>query len=129
MSARLTGLDQIDQPGVRVIANLGGTNQRFVESHIKHASVTIFPDNATVFDEIVAGRADVMITDASEVRLQVKRHPGVLCPVAAKEAFSFGEKAYLLPRGDTVWRDYVNQWLHIVKQDGSAAAVARRWLE
>ncbi len=129
MAARFTDLNAIDQPGVRVIANLGGTNQRFVEGHIKHASITIFPDNATVFEEIVAGRADVMITDGSEVRLQVKRHPGILCPVAAEQSFSFGEKAYLLPRADTVWRDYVNQWLHIVEHDGRAAAIERRWLE
>lgn len=129
MAARLTDLEAIDQPGVRVIANLGGTNQRFVESHIKRASITIFADNATVFDEIVAGRADVMITDASEVRLQVKRHPAVLCPVAAKELFMFGEKAYLLPRGDEVWREYVNQWLRIVQRDGSAALIAKHWLD
>ena len=129
MAARFTDLDAIDQPGVRVIANLGGTNQRFVERHIKRASITIFPDNATVFDEITAGRADVMITDGSEVRLQSKLHAGVLCPVAAKETFMFGEKAYLLPRSDAVWRAYVNQWLHIVNHDGSAAAIARHWLD
>jgi cyclohexadienyl dehydratase len=124
-----TDLAAIDQAGVRVIVNPGGTNQRFVAAHIKHASVTTFPDNAAIFDEIAANRADVMITDASEVRQQVKRHPGVLCPVAASTPFLFGEKAYLLPRGDPVWLEYVNQWLHLQLENGNFDVVAKRWLD
>jgi cyclohexadienyl dehydratase len=128
-ASQYVDLASIDRSGVRVIVNPGGTNQRFVTSHIKNASVTTFPDNAVIFDEIAARRADIMITDASEVRQQVKRHPGVLCPVAAKEPFLYGEKAYLLPRGDQVWLEYVNQWLHLQLENGNFAAIAKRWLD
>ena len=128
-ASRYTDLAAIDQSGVRVIVNPGGTNQRFVAAHIQDASVATFSDNATIFDEIVANRADVMITDASEVRQQVKRHPGVLCPVAASEPFLFGEKAYLLPRADPVWLEYVNQWLHLQLENGSFAAISKHWLD
>jgi cyclohexadienyl dehydratase len=129
LASRFVDLEAIDQPDVRVLVNPGGTNQVFDRVHLHRASVTVFPDNATIFDEIAAGRGDVMITDQSEVKLQVKRHPGVLCPISAKAAFSFGEKAYLLPQDDPTWQGYVNQWLHIQLENGNFAAVSKRWLD
>ncbi|MFM7750578.1 MAG: arogenate dehydratase, partial [Opitutaceae bacterium] len=52
------------------------------------------------FAEILAGRADVMVTDAVEVRLQVARQPG-LCGTRA-EPFTRFEKAWMFPRGAEV---------------------------
>ena len=50
------------------------TNERFVREHIRHARILVHADNRTVFDEIVAGHADVMITDDVEADLQALRH-------------------------------------------------------
>src|SRR5438067_696192 len=57
---RFTSIDAINQPGVRVIANPGSANEAFARAHFSRAAVTIHRDNATVFDELAAGRADVM---------------------------------------------------------------------
>ena len=46
---------------------------------------------------ILAGQADVMVTDASETLLQQKLNPG-LCSVHPDKPFQYGEKAWLLPR-------------------------------
>lgn len=127
LAPRFDSLEAIDQPGVRAIVNPGGTNQKFAQTYLKNATLITFPDNATIFDEIAAGRADVMITDASEVRQQVKRHSG-LCPVSAKEPFLFGEKAYLVPRDDAVWLEYVNQWLRIQAANGYLNQTLKRWV-
>jgi cyclohexadienyl dehydratase len=128
LAARFDSFEAIDQPGVRAVVNPGGTNQKFAQSHLKNATLATFPDNATIFDEIAANRADVMITDASEVRQQVKRHAGVLCQVSAKEPFLFGEKAYLVPRDDAVWLDYVNQWLRIQSANGVLTSTLKHWV-
>lgn len=66
----------IDRPGTRVIVNPGGTNERFARANIKRAEITIYADNVTIFDEIASGKADLMMTDASETRYQQKLHPG-----------------------------------------------------
>jgi cyclohexadienyl dehydratase len=92
---RFASLEQIDQPGVRVIVNPGGTNERFAREHLKHATVVLHPDNRTIFDEIVAGGADVMITDGVEVRLQERRHPELRG--TRTEPFTRAGKAMLLP--------------------------------
>ncbi len=62
-----------------------------------------YPDNVSIFKQILDGKANVMVTDASETLLQQKLNPG-LCSVHPDKPFQFGEKAYLLPRGDVVWQ-------------------------
>ena len=58
----------IDQPGVHVIVNPGGTNERFDRAHLQKATIIQWSDNATIFDALVEGKADLMITDAVETR-------------------------------------------------------------
>jgi cyclohexadienyl dehydratase len=120
-------LEDIDQPGVRVIVNPGGTNEQFARAHIKQATLTVHPDNTTIFDEIIAGRADVMMTDASETRYQAKIHPE-LCAVHPDKPFSFSEKAYALPRGDAEFKEYVDQWVHLATHDGTYAKDEQDWM-
>jgi cyclohexadienyl dehydratase len=116
----------IDWPETRVIVNPGGTNERFARDHFRRARVAVYPDNTTIFDEIVAGRADVMITDASETLLQQKLHPE-LCAIHPEAPFDSSEKAYLLPR-DSRWKAFVDRWLHRAIVGKEYAAIADRWL-
>jgi cyclohexadienyl dehydratase len=116
--ARFQTVEQIDQPGVRVVVNPGGTNEQFVNARLNQATIVRHPDNNTIFDEIIAGRADLMITDATETKWQSRQHPE-LCAVHPDQPFTFAEKAYLLPRGDAVLQEWVNQWLHLARNDAT----------
>jgi ABC-type amino acid transport substrate-binding protein len=78
--ARFSTLTDIDQPGVRVITPLGGTNESFDGSHLSHATILKNPNNQAIFEELVAGHADVMITDATETRWQRARRNSCLPP-------------------------------------------------
>jgi cyclohexadienyl dehydratase len=118
----------IDRPGIRVIVNPGGTNERFAKANVKNAEIQTWNDNVTIFDEIAKGDADLMMTDASETRYQQKLHPGVLCAVHPDRPFDFAEKAYWLQR-DTALKDFVDQWLHIVTEDGSYKKIYAAWFE
>lgn len=124
--ARFQTLAQIDQPGVRLIVNPGGTNERFARANIRQAGITVYPNNITIFDQIVAGQADLMITDAIETRLQQKLKPQ-LCAVHPEAPFDFSEKAYLLPR-DLLWKAFVDQWLHQTIDSGAFARLIDKWL-
>jgi cyclohexadienyl dehydratase len=119
---------EIDQPGVRTIVNPGGTNERFAKQYFRHSQLIEYPDNVTIFEQILDGHADVMVTDASETLLQQKLHPG-LCSVHPDKPFQFGEKAYLLPRGDVPFQQYVDQWLHLARSTGEFQAVVDKWLK
>jgi len=106
---RFTSVAAIDQPGVRVIANPGSANEAFARANFKRAAVTIHHDNASVFDEIVAGRADVMVTDGLEVDHQAHLHPE-LCAAPVTEPFTRLEKAYMFAR-DAAMKTYIDDWL------------------
>ncbi|MFI0788864.1 transporter substrate-binding domain-containing protein [Streptomyces lydicus] len=125
---RYRTLQQIDRPGTTVIVNPGGTNEQFARAHIKQATLKVHPDNTTIFDEIIAGRADVMMTDASETRYQARIHPE-LCSVHPDEPFTFSEKAYALPRGDDEFKAYVDQWVHLATHDGTYAKYEAAWMK
>ncbi|MGI9026266.1 MAG: transporter substrate-binding domain-containing protein [Burkholderiaceae bacterium] len=125
---KYASLAQIDRPEVRAIVNPGGTNERYAKANLKQAQIRVYPDNVTVFDEIVAGRADVMITDASETLMQHKLRPA-LCPVPLTTPLQYSEKAYLLPRDDVAFKAFVDQWLHLAKVTGEYDGVMDKWLK
>ena len=114
---RLKSLSDIDQKGIRIIVNPGGTNERYVEAHIKLAEKVLFADNRTIFEEIVQGRADVMITDAIEVTLQTNRQQA-LCPAMPGKTLTYQEKAILMQQ-DPILLNYVNLWLDLRLADGT----------
>ena len=121
-------LDSIDRPGVKVIANPGGTNERFDRARLHAAEIVVYPDNLTIFDQLAAGRADLMITDASETRFQAKLHPGVLCAIHPDQPYDFAEKAYWMAP-DPALKAFVDQWLHLAKEDGDFDALYAKWFE
>jgi cyclohexadienyl dehydratase len=125
--ARFGTLEQIDQPGIRAIVNLGGTNEQFADAKPHKATIVRHPDNNTIFGEMIADRADLMITDATEARWQAKQHPE-LCAVHPDQPFTFMEKAYLVPRGDAVLQEWLAQWLHLAQNDGTYARLSTPWL-
>jgi cyclohexadienyl dehydratase len=121
-------LAQIDQPTTRVIVNPGGTNDRFAKQYLTHAKVTVYPDNVTIFKQILDGKADVMVTDASETLLQQKLNPG-LCSVHPDKPFQYGEKAYMVPPADVTFQQYVDQWLHLTVATGEFQSISDKWLK
>lgn len=119
---------QIDQPTTRLIVNPGGTNERFAKEYLPHATLTVYPDNVTIFKQITTGKADVMVTDASETLLQQKLNPD-LCSIHPFKPFQYGEKAYMVPRGDVMYQQYVDQWLHLARETGEFQAISDKWLK
>jgi len=106
---RFTSIAAIDRPGVRVIANPGSANEAFARANFTRADVTIHHDNASVFEEIVAGRADVMVTDGLEADHQAELHPE-LCAVPVAAPFTRLEKAYMFAR-DPALKAFIDRWL------------------
>jgi cyclohexadienyl dehydratase len=126
---RFQTVADLNKPGVTVITNPGGSNERFVRANLPQAKVVVYNDNVTIFDEIVKGHADVMISESVETIVQQKLHPGVLCAVNPDKPLQYGEMGYLLPRGDAAMKQWVDTWLHLAKASGEFDRVVDKWLK
>jgi len=125
--AKYQTVADIDKPNVTVIENPGGSNERFARANFKSARIVIHNDNTTIFDEILKGNADVMISESAETIVQQRLRPG-LCAVNPDKPLQYGEMAWLLPRGDVAFKAWVDQWLHLAKASGEYDRIAARWL-
>jgi len=123
---KFAAIADIDKSGVKIITNPGGTNERFDRERFKTAEIVVFPDNTKIFDELAAGKADLMITDASETLYQQKLHAGVLCSIHPDKPFDFAEKAYWVQR-DPALKAFVDQWLHQTMENGAYGAIYAKW--
>ena len=113
---RYTSVAAIDQPGVHVVVNPGASNEAFAHANFPAAQLTVHGDNVSVFDEIIAGRADVMVTDGIEVDHQAMLHPQ-LCAAEVPKPFTRLEKAYMLPK-DPAFVAAVDAWWATEVQSG-----------
>lgn len=114
---RFVSIAAIDRPDVRAVVNPGASNEEFAHRNFPHAQLTVHADNATVFDEIVAGRADVMVTDGIEVDHQAFLHHE-LCAADVPAPFTRLEKAFWVRKDPELLRA-VDAWL-----DGEIASGA-----
>ena len=126
--AKLQTVADINKPTVTVITNPGGSNERFVRANLPAAKVIVFNDNVTIFDEILKGNADVMISESVETLVQQKIRPG-LCAVNPDKPLQYGEMAYLLPRGDVAMKGWFDTWLHLAKASGDYDRIVDKWMK
>ncbi len=110
-------LAKINNPEVKVIFNPGGTNEQFARDHFPLAQLILNKDNITIFEKIVSGEADVMVTDAIETIIQQEIHPE-LEAINPKKPFNYSEKGYLIKR-DSSFKAYIDQWVNMRLKDGT----------
>ena len=127
MVAQLNTLEKIDQPNIRIIVNPGGTNEKYLHKNIHNAQRILHSDNRTIFQQILNNKADVMITDDIEVRLQHSLHPQ-LCATMPGKLLTHSEKGFLLPQ-DIALKEYVDAWLEQLKISGKLETLFTRYLD
>lgn len=117
-------LEDIDQPTVKVVVNPGGTNEAYVNSHIKQAQIIRKKDNFDTLMAIRHNRADVMFTDLIEGRYYENYEPGVFC-IASKEVLEGTKsyKVYMMKKDNSDLLHLVNEWLAGKDKD----RLAKQW--
>lgn len=125
---KYTTVEQINRPDVRIVANPGGSNENYARTVLTRARLTMHPENLTIFDELLAGRADVFVTEAAEARVKSHEHKGQLCGVNPDRPLKPAQNAWLIRNHDFRFKAYVDQFLHLEKLGGHLDATIRRWL-
>ena len=107
----------IDQPGVRVAVTLGSYIEPFMKDYLKKATLLVVAPPATREGELVANRADVIMTDYPTA-VKVTAEFDWAQTVEPTETLRLTPYAYVVPHGDQIWLNYVNLFVDTIKLDG-----------
>ena len=115
---RFKDIKNLDQKNVKFIVNPGGTNEKFTRKLIKKAKIILHTDNKTVFDEILEGNADIMISDSIEVDILTQIHKGKICRFKDQPfKESMHNIAIMIPKEIGV-KEFINEWISNLKNSG-----------
>ena len=117
-AGRYKSLADVDKPGVRVMVNPGGLNEKFANDNLTHATVTVHPKNEEIPSLIAEGAADIMITEITEAPYYVQTDTRLAAPLL-KEPFTRGEIGILMRKGQEDLLQLVNSIIRQMKHNGS----------
>ena len=117
--------EDIDQKGIKVAVSLGSYIEPFMKSYLKNAEVmSVAPPN-TREAELVAQRADVIITDFPTA-IKVTDEFDWATYILPNEKLAVTPYAYVVPQGDQIWLNYVNLFVDTIKLDGRLKKYAEK---
>ncbi len=117
-AARFTSIDSINQPGVRIMVNPGGTNEKFANANLTNAQITIHQKNEEIPSLIAQGKADIMITEIVEAPYYVQNDPRLAAPLLT-QPFNHNQIGVLMRKGDTDLLNYINRIITTCKSNGT----------
>jgi cyclohexadienyl dehydratase len=114
---KITEWSQIDQKGNKVAVSLGSYIEGFMKNYLKNAEVVAVSPPNTREGELVANRADVIMTDFPTA-IKVTEEFDWATTVMPTEKLAITPYAYVVPQGDQIWLNYVNLFVDTIKLDG-----------
>ena len=124
---KFKSLADIDKPGVRVMINPGGTNEKFANANLKRAQIIIHNDNADIPRQISIGNADIMITETVEALTYIKADKNLAAPLI-NEPFTRHSCGILMQKGDQEFLNYINFVLDELRMDGTLDKLENKYL-
>jgi len=127
--AKFTTPESLNQPGVRVIKNPGGTNEAFVLEHLKTAQVSTHEKNAEIPALIAEGQGDVMITETYEALHYAKADPRLAAAFVDAPLTPTSYLGFMLPADDADYLRVMNFVWELLDSRGVVKQAADQWLK
>ncbi|SHE50318.1 cyclohexadienyl dehydratase [Seinonella peptonophila] len=124
---RFKSLADIDQQGVKIGVNPGGTNEKFVRENLKKAEIVLVQNNLEIPNMVAEGKVDVMITDSTEARYYAKQNDKLLA-ILTENPFNLHQKGYLINRSDVDYQNWINLWMEEMQLHGQFKALEKKWI-
>lgn len=109
--------EDIDKEGIRVAVTLGSYIEPFMRDYLKNAELLSVAPPATREGELMANRADVIMTDYPTA-VKVTDEFDWALTVEPNETLRLTPYSYVVPQGDQIWLNYVNLFVQTIKLDG-----------
>jgi cyclohexadienyl dehydratase len=109
--------EDIDKEGVRVAVSLGSYIEPFMRDYLKEADMIAIAPPSTREGELMANRADVIMTDYPTA-IKVTDEFDWAVTVPPTETLRLTPYSYFVPHGDQIWLNYINLFVRTIKLDG-----------
>lgn len=111
----VSSLDDLKQSETTLTALVGSTAANLVQTQFPEAELVEL-DQSAAFLEVASGRADAIVVEEYMALPFVEENPGTSVLDGPPLSQEYGRWA--VPRGDTLWRDYVDNWLDYYTSTG-----------
>ncbi len=125
---KFRSLADINKSTVRVMANPGGTNEKFARESLPNAELIIHEQNAEIPALIAEGKADVMVTETMEARKYCREDDRLAAPLL-EEPFTKNQFGILMAKGDLDWLNYVNFFMEEKYLDGTMDRLEEEYIK
>lgn len=127
--AKFTSVDALNQPGVRVIKNPGGTNEAFVLANLKAAQVSTHEKNAEIPALIAEGKGDVMITETYEALHYARVDPRLTAAFVDAPLTPTNYLGFMLPGDDADYTRVMGFVWDLLERRGAVKQAGDKWLK
>ncbi len=117
----------IDRPGVKIGVSPGGTNEKFVKEHIKHAEIVEFDSSLDIPQAVADGKVDVMITDSIEAVYYASANKDLAAPMLHL-LFTRSQHGYMMQADSYRLQDTVDFMMDQMILEGEMAKLKAKYL-
>ena len=110
-------IDDLNKPGVRVMVNPGGLNEKFARENLPDCHLIVYEKNEEIPAKVAAGEADVMITEITEAPWYVQNDTRLAAPLL-DSPFTRGQIGVLMRKGQDDLLESVNATIEEMKSSG-----------
>ena len=125
---KFKSVQDLNQPGVRVIKNPGGTNEAFVLQNLSAAQVSTHDKNAEIPALIAEGKGDVMITETYEALHYAKADPRLAAVFIDAPLTPTNYLGFLLPADVADYLREMSFAWDLLDKRGTLKAIDAKWL-
>ena len=108
--------DSLNKNGVKIATTLGTSQEQKAKEFFPNSTLKSVEAPARDFQEVLAGRADGNITSSTEANKLVVKYPQLAIVQDGEKNPAF--LAMMVPKKDSVWNEYVSNWIEKKKSSG-----------
>jgi len=118
--------NELNDSKVTVAVNLGTTMEQFVQKELPKANFRRVEAPARDWQELLAGRVDVTISSLIEAAFLTKEYPQLVV-LFREQPKNVIPMSFLVPIEDTVWLNFINNWIVINQAEGFFDRIGKEW--
>ncbi len=126
---KFTTPESLNKPGVRVIKNPGGTNEKYVLEYLPRAAVSTHAANAEIPAMIAEGKGDVMITETYEALQYAKKDRRLYAAFVLRPLTKANMLGFMIQKDDPDFVRVMNFTWGLLDMRGEIKNCEKKWLK